>query len=92
MLTRVVVFLAHYMGAKAFLFSSTISASRSCCFHSIEVHNRSLGHDHEQSLEAIHADFDKVWNRYKVKDDTNPTYGPHLLRAVLNINAAHTPL
>ncbi len=68
------------------------SSFRACCFDSIDVTGRALGHDHEQSLEAIHVDFDKVWSRYRVNDVSSPSYGDQLLGAVLNINAAHTPL
>ena len=59
---------------------------------SIDITGRSLGHDAEQQLEAVHHDFSVVWDRFKVKDHTNKQYGPQLLRAVLAINAAHAPL
>ncbi len=58
---------------------------------SVDVTGRSLGHDHEQSLESVHADFDKVWSRYRVLDTTSPTYPTQLLSSVLNLNASHAP-
>ena len=70
-------------------FPSTVLV---CSLYSIEITGRALSHDHEQSLESIHADFWKIWERYCVNDLTSPSYGRSLLNAVLNINAAHAPL
>lgn len=43
----------------------------------------------EQAHEAVHAEFFKTWSRYLVKEPTNPTFTPRLLRAVLDFNGAH---
>ena len=40
----------------------------------------------EQSHESLHAKFDKVWAKYKIKDIQQKNYGSHLLRAVLDFN------
>lgn len=43
----------------------------------------------EQSHEAAHAEFGKTWQKYCIKDVSNPHYKDHLLRAVLDYNGCH---
>lgn len=43
----------------------------------------------EQSHEAIHCEFAKIWSRYLVKETTSPSYIPRLLKAVLDFNGTH---
>lgn len=43
----------------------------------------------EQSHEALHCEFDKTWNKYKVKEQSNPNYLPNLLKSVCDFNGTH---
>ena len=50
--------------------------------------NCSLGVWSEQASESVHADFKKVWKRYKVVS-SHPNYFKMLLRAVCDYNCMH---
>ena len=41
---------------------------------SVKLKGRALGRDNECALEAMHSLFRKVWELYKVKDETSPIY------------------
>lgn len=43
----------------------------------------------EQSHEAAHAEFAKTWQKYCIKNISNPRYKQNLLRAVLDYNGSH---
>ncbi len=64
----------------------------SCVFVSLTTTGRGLGHDSEQSLEAVHIDFNKVWARYMVRNQQDPVFSANMRQAVLTINAAHVPV
>ncbi len=57
----------------------------------IKETGRGLGADSEQALEAAHYDFDRVWQRYFVRDVTSERFAEQLLRAVATYNASHIP-
>ena len=61
-----------------------------CCRLAITC--RGLGADSEQSLEASHIDFQRIWQRYRVRDVHSEIYSKQLLAAVLNFNSSHTPI
>ena len=43
----------------------------------------------EQAFEAIHSKFMKTWDKYKIKDKTNPNFPKALFSAVLDFNGAN---
>ena len=43
----------------------------------------------EQTVESLHHDFNKTWEKFFVKRIDNPLYGDHLLRAVKTYNSQH---
>lgn len=49
---------------------------------------KGLGFYSEQAMEAVHADFKKIWEKYKLKKD-HPNYHEHLLKAVCEYNSQH---
>ena len=53
--------------------------------------SRGLGADSEQGHERAHPEFAQVWNRYRVRDVTNPIYSQHLKSALLAYNTSHVP-
>ena len=55
----------------------------------IELSGKPLGEFSEQELENSHSAFEHIWDRYRVKDTTNPTYIDNYVRAVLNFNASN---
>ena len=48
---------------------------------------KSLYHSSEQVVEASHAKFDKMWDRYKVLDLERDSHGTSLLRCVVDFNS-----
>lgn len=48
--------------------------------------DKGLGCYSEQSSEAVHADFKKIWLKYKI-NEANPKYDAHLLKAVVEYNS-----
>jgi len=62
-----------------------------CLCRRLKDTGRGLGADSEQTLEASHTDFARIWQRYRVRDTTSKIYGTQLLASVLNFNASHTP-
>ena len=52
-----------------------------------EVVGMGLGPWSEQATESLHADFNKVWTRYKVRDIENEKFG--LFEAVVAYNSQH---
>ena len=53
----------------------------------IERTGKSLYLSSEQVVEATHAKFDKMWNRYKVIDSEKESHGAQLLRCVKDFNS-----
>ena len=49
--------------------------------------NAPLGKYSEHELESCHYSFDKVWQRYFVRDYTNPQFPIEFLRAVIAFNS-----
>lgn len=43
----------------------------------------------EQAHEAAHAEFQKIWSKYRVKEVSNPMFINRLHRAVLDFNGSH---
>ena len=43
----------------------------------------------EQAAELVHADFDRNWERYLVKNIIKAQYGPNLLAVVKLYNCQH---
>ena len=56
----------------------------------VRMKGGALGRYNEAALEAMHSVFRKVWELYKVKDETSPIYLEHLLKATLRVNADNT--
>ena len=62
--------------------------------HAVKAHLKAFLSKHEvglavfseQAFEAIHSRFLDVWEKYKIKDQSNPNYIKALLRAVLEFN------
>ncbi len=53
-----------------------------------ERHGQGLGNFSEQASEAVHSDFKKTWDRFKV-DENRQSYSQQLLQAVVNYNGFH---
>ena len=53
----------------------------------VDRNQDSLGSFSEQALEALHHLFKKVWENYKVKDETSKAYQQSLLQAGLKFNS-----
>ena len=53
----------------------------------IERTGKSLFLSSEQVVEASHAKFDKMWQRYKVLDLERETHGENLLKCVIDFNS-----
>ena len=51
------------------------------------AHGHNLGYVSEQSGEALHQRFDKVWKRYKVSSEISDQYGPNLLKSVVDFSS-----
>ena len=49
--------------------------------------NAPLGKFSEHEVESCHYSFEKVWQRYLVKDYTNPQFAKEFLRAVIAFNS-----
>lgn len=47
-----------------------------------------LGFFSEQAMESVHADFKKIWEKYKVSID-HPEYLKRLLSAICEYNGSH---
>jgi hypothetical protein len=43
----------------------------------------------EQTHEAVHAEFNRTWEKYLVKEDENPMFAKNLLQAIFDFNATH---
>ena len=52
----------------------------------IERTAKSLYFSSEQVVEAAHAKFDKIWQRYKVTDLERDSHGDKLRNCVVNFN------
>ena len=52
----------------------------------LDKHQTGLALWSEQAFEAVHSKFRKVWEKYKVKDKTDPKFFENLLKAVLDFN------
>ena len=50
---------------------------------------RPLGETAEQSNEAVHANFDIAWNKFKLKDVLKDRAGERLLNALAEYNGNH---
>ena len=48
-----------------------------------------LGPWSEQTSEALHHDFNRMWENFKIKDMDHPSYSTNLLRAVSMYNSQH---
>ena len=48
---------------------------------------KSLYYSSEQVVEAAHAKFDKLWQRYKVLDLEKESHGKQLLKYVVDFNS-----
>jgi len=57
------------------------------CLFSLRITKRGLGNDTEQSLEAAHFDFAKIWNRYLVRDMKSAQYSKNLLQANVDLTS-----
>ena len=53
-----------------------------------EISNKGLGFYSEQAVESAHADFKKIWKKYKVKK-SNTNYPENLLKAVREYSSKH---
>ena len=53
----------------------------------LDKRQEALGQWSEEVVEACHQAFDKVWQRYKVKNVASENHGKNLYRAVLEFNA-----
>ena len=56
----------------------------------VERHDRALGRDSEQALEAVHSSFGTLWKSFIVKDDSSVAYLNNTLKAILKFNADQT--
>ena len=54
-----------------------------------ELVGMGLGPWSEQAAESLHADFDNVWTRYKVRDIDHEKFGKRLFEAVVAYNSQH---
>ena len=54
-----------------------------------EYHSFGMALLNESAAESVHADFDKHYQGYKVKDIASPMYRERLLHAVKSYNAHH---
>ena len=54
-----------------------------------ERKGKGLGFYNEQASEAVHSDFLKIWNNYKVNDEDHPKYRESLNSAGLEYNQRH---
>ena len=48
-----------------------------------------LGPWSEQTSEALHHDFNRMWENFKIKNMEHPLYNKNLLRAVSMYNSQH---
>jgi hypothetical protein len=55
----------------------------------VSLSNQGLADMSEQSLEATHHTFEKIWLKYLVKDPSHPEYGSRLKRALVEFNSCH---
>ena len=55
----------------------------------IDKHGQGLGLFNESAAESIHADFDRFYQRYAVKDINSPSYLKKLQSAITAYNASH---
>ena len=55
----------------------------------IRRNNRGLGQVSEQEVEDTHSQFEKVWDKYRVKSVSNPAYLPNYFRAVTDNNTTN---
>lgn len=53
-----------------------------------KISDKGLGYYSEQAVESAHADFKKIWKKYKVKK-SNPKYSENLLKAGREYNSKH---
>lgn len=83
--------------SRFFIYSSkvihlhTLTHRISVCLFSIKLTKRGLGADSEAFVERIHYEWQRIWKRYCVRDVTNPVYSENFLRAILDLNAMHSP-
>ena len=53
----------------------------------VETHGRAMGEDSEQSVEASHGRFSKLWESYIVRDETSHAFMQNGLAVGLHFNA-----
>ena len=53
----------------------------------LDKHQVGLALFSEQAFEAIHSKFMSIWEKYKIKDKTNPNFFKALLKAVVDFNS-----